>query len=242
MISLWSPATGVTSSASRNSTASSLVLLLASCARAGGPLRVVFDPELISGGLRVGALSPAERAALSAGAQELATRVRVVVAEPALRSHFRRVYRLDPAPLLDRGAVSLVVRAFPPPPGGDPARAPVGGYQFGESSVDVGVRLLLAARDPAWREDAAGIVIHELAHLADFLEDGENDDGGMPLDGDEEGDAAQRAAGCPLAPPGALGSLEELRADGGVGGEAGWDVRRRRSPDRTRAEHATGHR
>jgi hypothetical protein len=186
-------------------------------------VRVRIDPGLLTGseeGIRP--LTPEEHARLLADARLCLVRVRQVLARPATRAHFRRVYGLDSARLLDRAGLVVLLRTFPvrwDVPAAE-RTVQVGAYMFGEMSVSLNAQLLLAARDPPlrdeWLDYAAGVVVHELAHLADFLDNGLNDDGRIATAG-EEGEEAQRSAGCfhrlpaPLAPMGRI-------LGGGAGG------------------------
>lgn len=184
---------------------------------AGDPpheIRVVLDPTLTTGSpSRV--LTREERALLVEEARRCLSDLRALLLRPATRLHFQRHYGLNPVRMLERDDFAVVVRPFARHAG--PAGVQVGGYEFGETTLDLNVALLRAARhapDPSrWRRYVAGVLVHELAHLADSLDDGVNDDGGL-LEG-EEGEAAQLASGCDLTPPGDLpeepGTLELSR-------------------------------
>lgn len=162
----------------------------------------MLDPALTGPATRP--LDQAERVHLVEEARQCLAHVRALLMRPATRLHFQRHYGLNPVHILERDDFALVVRPFVRYQG--PTGTLVGGYVFGESTLDLNVAVLHAARRaPApgpWRRYVAGVLVHELAHLADYLDDGVNDDGGR-LEG-EEGEAAQEAAGAELMPPGKL--------------------------------------
>lgn len=166
------------------------LLALTAWAHAAPPVRVLIDPAL---DLEI------ERHELVHEARRCIDELRALITRPAARLHFIQHYGLNPARLLERDDFAVIVRPFPD-------SVAVGGYAFGETTLDLNVAVLRAARraaDPLpWRRYAAGLLVHELAHMADFIGDGVNDDGGL-IDG-EEGEAAQKAAGCELLPPGPL--------------------------------------
>lgn len=169
-----------------------LLLALTACTHAAPPVRVLIDPALDA---------EAGRHELVHEARRCLDELRALISRPAARLHFVQHYGLNPVRLLERDDFAVIVRAFPD-------SVAVGGYAFGETTLDLNVAVLRAARhasDPRpWRRYAAGLLVHELAHLADFIGDGVNDDGGL-IDA-EEGEAAQKAAGCDLLPPGPLPS------------------------------------
>ena len=177
-------------------TACLLAMCVAAAPRPAPEVRVVLEPGLVK--------KSTERDALLDEARECIAALRAVLDTPAARAHFQQHYHLQPTRILDREDFAVIVRGFPRHAG--PAGVQVGGYVFGESTVDLNVAVLrgaLRARDrKVWRRYTAGVLVHELAHLADFLDDGVNNDGGIT--NAEEGDAAQIAVGCSLRPPGVL--------------------------------------
>lgn len=168
-----------------------LVLIFACAMPAVAAHHIELDPGLA-------AVGADERAALVEEARVCLERAQKLLAKPAARAHFQQAYGLNPARLMTGEDRAIVVCTFPARSGG----IQVGGYVFGDPTVSLNVDVLRAARrsrDPeAWRAYIAGVLVHEMAHLADWLDDGQNNDGG--LDG-EEGEEAQRVAGCALAPP-----------------------------------------
>ena len=177
-----------------------LVLLLTAqvvhcgVARADAPtVRVILDPALDAG---------PDRVQLGDETRRCLAELRALLQRPATRVHFLKHYGLNPLRILERDDFAVIVRPFPK----SPRSEVVGAYVFGDTTLDLNVAVLRSARraaDPApWRRYVAGVLVHELAHLADYLDDGINDDGGL-VDA-EEGVAAQVASGCELTPPGEL--------------------------------------
>lgn len=164
--------------------------------------RIELDPALA-------AVPAGERAALVDEARACLDRAQQLLARPAARAHFQQVYGLNPGRLMTGEDRAIVVCSFPVRGAG--AGVQVGGYVFGDPTVSLNVDVLRAARrarnPDTWRAYIAGVLVHEMAHLADWLDDGQNNDGG--LDG-EEGEEAQKIAGCALAPPAPLLTGEHL--------------------------------
>lgn len=176
----------------------SLALVLAAPARPAS--RIELDPALVP-------VPADERAALVAEARACLERAQQLLAKPAARAHFQQVYGLNPGRLMTGEDSAIVLCTFPARSAGTGVQ--VGGYVFGDPTVSLNIDVLRAARrsrnPDAWRAYIAGVLVHEMAHLADWLDDGQNNDGGLDV---EEGEEAQKVAGCAPAPPSPLPSGE----------------------------------
>lgn len=170
--------------------------------------RIIFDPDFSA---QIN-LSMMEREAVIQEVNLCLDRAIEILSQPRSVAYFKRMYKLDPVPLLRRSELMIILRAWPIPwnvPESE-RTIQVGGYCFGESIISINGQLLFYKERTKIRNYIAGVIVHEMAHWADFLDDGINHDGGLK---EEEGYVAQKACGCDFRLPSPMKPVKEMVRD-----------------------------